>query len=46
MSDETKRCENGCRAPIRSYEDFCSEGCWEEWHAKHDPETLARATAR
>jgi predicted nucleic acid-binding Zn ribbon protein len=46
MSDDPKRCENGCGAPIRSYEDFCSEGCWEEWHAKHDPETLARATPR
>ncbi|WP_329289531.1 hypothetical protein [Streptomyces pseudovenezuelae] len=46
MSD-AKVCENDrCRTPIRPVEDFCSEGCWEEWHAKYDPETLARATPR
>jgi hypothetical protein len=42
-----KECENdGCHAPIRSVEDFCSEGCWEEWHAAYDPEVLARAAPR
>jgi predicted nucleic acid-binding Zn ribbon protein len=42
-----KECENDtCSAPILPYEDFCSEECWEEWHAKYEPETLARATVR
>ncbi|QPB09905.1 hypothetical protein KGG73_gp71 [Streptomyces phage Sentinel] len=46
MSDEVKRCENGCHAPIRSYEDFCSEECWTEWHAVNAPEVLAAVTPR
>ncbi|MFF4054631.1 hypothetical protein ACFYZ0_02410 [Streptomyces sp. NPDC001708] len=42
-----KECQNdGCRAPIRLVEDFCSKGCWEEWHAKHEPEVLERVTPR
>ncbi|MEV5330841.1 hypothetical protein [Streptomyces werraensis] len=32
-------CEN-CGAPVRPFEDFCGEICWEEWHAVNDPETL------
>lgn len=40
-----KVCENdGCHTPIKSYEDFCSEECWDEWHAKYDPDTLAAVT--
>jgi hypothetical protein len=42
-----RECENdGCHAPIRSVEDFCSEGCWEEWHAKYEPEVLEMVTPR
>lgn len=43
-----KTCENGgCHAPIRPVEDFCSEECWDGWHAMHQPEALAAAqTAR
>jgi hypothetical protein len=42
-----RECENdGCHAPIRLVEDFCSERCWEEWHVMYDPEVLARATPR
>ena len=42
-----KRCENtGCNTPTRPYEDFCSEGCWEGWHAVNEPQVLARATPR
>jgi hypothetical protein len=44
--DPRKRCQNGCHAPIRDVEDFCSEGCWEEWHAKYDPEVLEKVTPR
>ncbi|MFJ6893573.1 hypothetical protein [Streptomyces hokutonensis] len=44
---ESKTCENDrCNTPIRSVEDFCSEGCWEEWHAKCDPEVLEKVTPR
>ncbi len=44
---EIDECENdGCHAPIRAHEDFCSEACWTEWHAKHDPEVLTRVTPR
>ena len=40
-----KECENdGCNTPIRLVEDFCSDACWAEWHAKNDPETLAKTT--
>ncbi|QAX95533.1 hypothetical protein SEA_BARTHOLOMEWSD_85 [Streptomyces phage BartholomewSD] len=44
MSDTDEReCYNvGCHAPIRSYEEFCSSTCWEEWHAAYDPETYRR----
>lgn len=36
-------CHNvGCRALIRSFEEFCSGVCWEEWHAAYDPETYRR----
>ncbi len=36
-----KECEGpGCHAPIRLYEDFCSDSCWEWWHAEYSPETL------
>jgi hypothetical protein len=45
-TDEQRRCENGCGAPIRAVEDFCSEGCWESWHAVHEPGVLERVTAR
>jgi hypothetical protein len=41
-----KVCENDCGAPIRPVEDFCSEECWEEWHAKYDPAVLERVTPR
>ncbi|WMI34801.1 hypothetical protein SEA_MARAV_79 [Streptomyces phage Marav] len=41
-----KECEGpGCHAPVRSYEDFCSESCWEWWHAKYDPETLDKVNS-
>ncbi|QOV06207.1 hypothetical protein KGG72_gp77 [Streptomyces phage Salutena] len=36
-------CEN-CGAPVRPYEDFCGEICWEEWHAVNDPETPDKVT--
>lgn len=29
-----------CGAPVRAYEDFCGEACWEEWHVINDPDTL------
>jgi hypothetical protein len=42
-----KRCAtDGCSAPISLVEDFCSEVCWEEWHAKYEPEVLKRVTPR
>ncbi|MDX3525093.1 hypothetical protein P1P75_01150 [Streptomyces sp. ID05-39B] len=40
--DPWKRCQNACHAPIRDVEDFCSEGCWEEWHKVNDPEAYER----
>lgn len=44
---EADVCDNdGCWTPTRKYEDFCSEECWEGWHAKYEPEALARATVR
>jgi hypothetical protein len=36
-----KRCENNCGAPIQSYEDFCGQTCWTEWHRVNEPEVLA-----
>lgn len=36
-----RKCENnGCSAPVRNLEDFCSAGCWENWHADNMPEIL------
>jgi hypothetical protein len=46
MNDNPRRCDNGCGAPIRSFEDFCGEICWEEWHAVNEPEVLERVTPR
>ncbi|MEU9795047.1 hypothetical protein AB0E27_31425 [Streptomyces sparsogenes] len=41
--DAPKECmDDGCHAPVREHEDFCSEDCWEWWHRKHDPETYER----
>ncbi|MGM9381097.1 hypothetical protein [Streptomyces antibioticus] len=42
MSDERECYNVGCHAPIRSFEEFCSTTCWEEWHAAYDPETYRR----
>lgn len=44
---EADVCDNdGCWTPTRKHEDFCSEGCWEAWHAKYEPEVLERVTPR
>ncbi|MFF3249719.1 hypothetical protein ACFYWP_01635 [Actinacidiphila glaucinigra] len=47
-NDEVEKvCEaDDCWAPIRPVEDFCSEACWEAWHAVHDPQVLERVTPR
>ncbi|MFF9095693.1 hypothetical protein ACF1AX_21485 [Streptomyces sp. NPDC014802] len=40
-------CDNDrCWTPTRKHEDFCSEECWTEWHAKYEPEVLERVTTR
>ncbi|WJN62613.1 hypothetical protein [Streptomyces phage phiScoe1] len=39
--ESVRRCDNGCNAPIRSTEDFCSAECWDEWHMKHRAEDYA-----
>ena len=44
---EADVCDNdGCWTPTRKHEDFCSEECWTEWHAKYEPEVLDRVTTR
>ncbi|MFG2923902.1 hypothetical protein ACGFYA_20635 [Streptomyces sp. NPDC048305] len=43
----TRECENdGCNTPINKAVEFCSGECWDEWHAKYSPETLAQLTPR
>lgn len=32
QNEKWKECENGCREIIRTFKDFCSGECWDEWH--------------
>ncbi|MFE9924287.1 hypothetical protein ACFYQA_22705 [Streptomyces sp. NPDC005774] len=40
---DAKECDAvGCWAPVRSYEDFCGDACWDAWHYEFDRESYDR----
>ncbi|MET8111201.1 hypothetical protein [Streptomyces prasinus] len=41
--EDAKECDAvGCWAPVRSYEDFCGDACWDAWHFDFDRESYDR----